>query len=741
MYGFDTIALALVRRVQPGEPLGRSRGDVVVCIPVYGAPALFTRCLESVLRHTERSIPILIADDCSPDPEIATAIAAIGARPGIEHEIFHFRQPANRGFPVNCNSAFDSAAPADVVLLNSDVEVAAGWLEGLREAAYSDSVIASATPLTNSGTIVSVPLRNIPVDTMPDGWDLEPAAAAIRRESLRLRPRLPTAIGHCVYFRRPALELVGGFDPAFTPGYGEEVDWSQRCVLRGLSHVLADDVFVFHAGGASFGGSLDRRAMKAAHEQLNKRHFPYYNNWAESAATARHSPLARALEVARRAVEGISVTIDGSSLGPTITGTQVLTLETVAALHREGTVRVRVAVPRNLGDYARTALSAMPGVETIIWEDIKDGLPRTDIVHRPAQVGYRHELVQLRALGSRLLISQLDVIAFRNPGYFDSFREWNAYRRTTRESLAAADQVLFISEHSRADALAEELVEPARAHVVHIGIDHRAVPGNETPARPPGAAAVEPGFLLCLGTDFRHKNRLFALDVLAALRAGHGFSGPILLVGPEASPGSSSGDEREWLKAHPADAAAVVAIGSVTEGEKAWLLANAGLVISPSVYEGFGLVPFEAAAAGVPTLFAAQASMAEVLPLEVALLVPWSAELSAAAAHRLLTDPAHRAHVVATIRAAGRGFTWDDCAAGLLAVYREALALPAAAAFLERAAGLDEAGNVADQASDLALINPLKALRYWRSFGFTRGTRLGLTAFRNRFERRFRPRR
>ncbi len=49
------------------------------------------------------------------------------------------------------------------------------------------------------------------------------------------------------------------------------------------------------------------------------------------------------------------------------------------------------------------------------------------------------------------------------------------------------------------------------------------------------------------------------------------------------------------------------------EAEKAWLYAHAAAVVYPTIYEGFGLVPFEAAAHGTPCLFAPQASLRETL--------------------------------------------------------------------------------------------------------------------------------
>src|ERR1041385_6290033 len=124
-----------------------------------------------------------------------------------------------------------AAAPADVVVLNSDCVVAEGWLQGLRRAAYSDALVATASALTNHGTILSVPERNRPQPGIPQDQTLAHTAGAVRSFSLRFYPHLPTAIGHCMYIRRQALDLVGQFDLAFSPGYGEEVDFSQRCVL------------------------------------------------------------------------------------------------------------------------------------------------------------------------------------------------------------------------------------------------------------------------------------------------------------------------------------------------------------------------------------------------------------------------------------------------------------------------------------------------------------------------------
>ena len=162
---------------------------------------------------------------------------------------------------------------------------------------------------------------------------------------------------------------------------------------------------------------------------------------------------------------------------------------------------------------------------------------------------------------------------------------------------------MFPSAHARDDALAEDLLEHDRTDVVHHGVDHTVT------ASPRGIAVAPAGIermppdaqlVLCLGTDFRHKNRIFALRLLDELRRRHDWRGWLVLAGPQVAFGSSVSDEDALLARRPELADAVLRLGAVSEAEKAWLLGRANLVAYPSVQEGFGLVPFEAAEHGVP---------------------------------------------------------------------------------------------------------------------------------------------
>jgi glycosyltransferase involved in cell wall biosynthesis len=621
-----------------------SRGEAVVCIPVFGALEMFDACLASVVEHTDPSVPILVADDATPGEGVAERLATLDSG----REVVHLRQPENRGFVENVNAALRATAPADVAIVNSDCVVTAGWLDGLRAAAASDTRIATVSALADEATIASVR------PPQPAG-DPDAVAAAVRAGSLGLRPRLPAAIGHCFLVRRAAIELVGDFDAAFSPGYGEEVDFSQRCLLHGLIHVLADDVWVRHRGEGSF--SERAAALREDHERLVERRYPWYRSMVRRAS---EGALGDAVRAGRRSLRPLTVTVDGSALGPHTMGTQVTTLELVRALAARESLRVRVALTPEPGEHAREVLGEL-GVERVPMDAAGE---RSDVVHRPAQVLSPVNLAWLDGLGERIVITHQDLIGYANPGYFESFEAWDEHRSLARQSLAVADAAVFISDHVRREALAEELVTPDRALVVPQGADHAS--RRPAPERPGGAPDGE--FLVLLGADFRHKNRVFGIRLLQSLRE-RGWRGSLVLAGPHVEHGSSRAEEE------PAEG--VLRLGQVSEAEKAWLYENAALVLYPTVSEGFGLVPFEAAAAGTACMFAPVSSLAEVLDPALATLVPWDVEASADRALELLRDEAARQRLTAAIADRGRSYTWAETARQLEDVYRDVLRRPA----------------------------------------------------------------
>jgi GT2 family glycosyltransferase len=164
------------------------------------------------------------------------------------------------------------------VLLNSDTEVTPGWLQSLADCLDSDDSIATATPWSNNGEIVSIPKFCVsnPVPRDPDA-----IASVIKSCGQASYPDMPTAVGFCMAITLRAIKRVGLFDEAtFGLGYGEENDFCQRAEQAGLRNVLCDDAYVIHHGGASF-GPLGLKPGEDSMQRLLAKHPDYLRKVSE----------------------------------------------------------------------------------------------------------------------------------------------------------------------------------------------------------------------------------------------------------------------------------------------------------------------------------------------------------------------------------------------------------------------------------------------------------------------------
>jgi O-antigen biosynthesis protein len=269
-------------RVPPDRP----RGPVDIIVPVCGAAEAFARCVESLLAHSDFSTHRLVLALDGPQPDSTEALAA-RLTSSLGQGLAVSRSPSRLGFVASVNRGM-ALSSRDVVLLNSDTQVTAGWIEKLQDAAYSASEIASVTPFSNSATIASLP-RFLETNALPAGWTLAAFASRVEARSSRAYPRLPTGVGVCLYLKRKALDEIGLFDEAsFGLGYGEESEWAMRALKRGYAHALDDATFIFHEGQRSFGAARGRR-VAAAHRAMRRLHPEYM---ATVAAFIRADPIA-----------------------------------------------------------------------------------------------------------------------------------------------------------------------------------------------------------------------------------------------------------------------------------------------------------------------------------------------------------------------------------------------------------------------------------------------------------------
>lgn len=116
----------------------------------------------------------------------------------------------------------------------------------------------------------------------------------------------------------------------------------------------------------------------------------------------------------------------------------------------------------------------------------------------------------------------------------------------------------------------------------------------------------------------------------------------------------------------------VVRTGRVDDAERAALLRGATVVAYPSLYEGFGLVPLEAMAAGVPVVTTRAGAIPEVVGDAAELVDVGDVDGLAAALARALGDEARRAELVMAGHERRSHFTWDRTVDALVALYQQA---------------------------------------------------------------------
>lgn len=446
-----------------------------------------------------------------------------------------------------------------------------------------------------------------------------------------------------------------------------------------------------------------------------------------SASVSRNDALAGV----RAAVFGLDVAIDATCLGPSQDGTQTQVVALIEALTADPRVRsVGVATSRDgLPDYA-AHLASLRGVRVAATDAAgMSEFGPLDIIHRPFPPRLRPRRGPWgtwSAQAARTVLSVLDLISFDIAAY-SAPKDLAAHRRSIAVGFECVDHVVAISADVANQIRNHAFDLPDdRLSAVPLGTDHLVSPG--TIARPPDLsdAVCEHPFLLVMGTDLTHKNRDLAIAAWMQLRRrGHVTLG-LVLVGRHVELGSSAIAEATLLAG--AQTTGCVDLGPVPQSQRNWLLKRAAAVLYPTSAEGFGLVPFEAARWGTPTVWVPFGPLAELLPDTAGTARSWDPTDLADAAHHLLVDDSAAAEAVDLVLAAGAQLTWERTAAATVDAYFAALSMPKRAPH-----ALGEAERLAARAarlqSDLRIANQRLATI---DRGWTRRSRTLARTLRNK---------
>jgi glycosyltransferase involved in cell wall biosynthesis len=257
-----------------------------------------------------------------------------------------------------------------------------------------------------------------------------------------------------------------------------------------------------------------------------------------------------------------------------------------------------------------------------------------------------------------VILSVADVAFLRHPEH---------YRPTTRTRLRAlvplqarrAAAVHTVSEFSRQEILEFIGLDEERVVVVPPAVEAPATVGPDDAAsvdRELADAGLHEPFVLYLGNLHPRKNVARLIDAFADAHRQGGLAGHQLAIAGARWWGG--GAEQEAARRAPPGS--VVFLGRVSEPTRCHLLARARLLAFVSLYEGFGLPPVEAMAAGTPVLAASAGSLPEILGDAALFVVPTDCADIAAGLARLAHDDSLRQRLVPLGRARAGLYSVDE---------------------------------------------------------------------------------
>jgi glycosyltransferase involved in cell wall biosynthesis len=240
------------------------------------------------------------------------------------------------------------------------------------------------------------------------------------------------------------------------------------------------------------------------------------------------------------------------------------------------------------------------------------------------------------------------------------------YRSAVRSSAREARVILTLSEASRRDIVARLPEAAGRIEVVPCAVPRGFEAGGPVEAEPWRARFGGAPYWLYLGGFDPRKGMEILLELGHATRYP-GFAPDLVLAGainPFGARIERTAQERRFRMHFP---------GYVADADLPGLFAGASLFLYPSRYEGFGIPPLLAMAAGVPCVVTDGGSLPEVVGDAACVVPAGSTAAFAAAVIALAADPDRRAALAARGRERAARFSVGRLAERMTQVYGRAL--------------------------------------------------------------------
>lgn len=241
-----------------------------------------------------------------------------------------------------------------------------------------------------------------------------------------------------------------------------------------------------------------------------------------------------------------------------------------------------------------------------------------------------------------------------------------------KRSLKRADVIVTDSEFSRTEILKYFPQWEKKIRVVPCGVDRTRFHPEREQVRIDETRKLigtDRSYFLYLGTLEPRKNLRRLAVAYNAFRRGKSEYPCLVLAGGKG-----------WLNDELMDTIKELELGEdikimsyVPEENIRPLMSGALAFVFPSIYEGFGMPPLEAMACGVPVLTTHAASLPEVVGDSALICDPYNTDEMTDCLERLYHDSKLREELSAAGLARARMYSWENAAAILYDIYKEAV--------------------------------------------------------------------
>ena len=235
-----------------------SPSEVAVVLLNYNGRRHLERFLPSVCAHSQGA-RIIVADNGSTDNSVLFL---------QEHytDIELILLPENCGYAGGYNRALQQVHSQYAVLLNSDVEVTAGWLPPLLEVFAKYPSAAAVQPklrsLNEPAYFEYAGAAGGYIDRFGYPFCRGRLFDTLEPDAGQYNNTVPVAwaSGACLAVRLPLFKKAGGFDDLFF-AHMEEIDLCLRFINRGYSVWACGNSHVYHLGGGTLHKSNPRKTF------------------------------------------------------------------------------------------------------------------------------------------------------------------------------------------------------------------------------------------------------------------------------------------------------------------------------------------------------------------------------------------------------------------------------------------------------------------------------------------------